>query len=65
MNLSIQMFGGHGFICEHGMEQIARDARISTLYEGTTDIHALDLLRLVKPYTLQRKPMGQMPRKHF
>ncbi|ROS01928.1 hypothetical protein EDC56_2377 [Sinobacterium caligoides] len=43
-NIGIQMFGGHGFIREHGMEQIARDARISTLYEGTTGIQALDLI---------------------
>lgn len=40
----VQVFGGHGFIVEHGMEQIVRDARISTLYEGTTEIQALDLL---------------------
>jgi len=40
----VQVFGGHGFITEHGMEQIVRDARISTLYEGTTEIQALDLL---------------------
>src|SRR5450830_1385063 len=43
-NLGMQVFGGHGYIHEHGMEQIARDARISTLYEGTTGIQALDLL---------------------
>ncbi|MFP5304452.1 MAG: acyl-CoA dehydrogenase C-terminal domain-containing protein [Gammaproteobacteria bacterium] len=43
-NLGIQVFGGHGYIREHGMEQIARDARIATLYEGTTGIQALDLL---------------------
>ena len=40
----IQAFGGHGFIAEHGMEQLARDARILTLYEGTTGIQALDLI---------------------
>ena len=40
----MQIFGGHGYISEHGMEQIARDARIATLYEGTTGIQALDLL---------------------
>ncbi len=39
-----QCFGGHGYIREHGMEQLARDARITTLYEGTTGIQALDLL---------------------
>ncbi|MGH8505138.1 MAG: acyl-CoA dehydrogenase C-terminal domain-containing protein [Stenotrophobium sp.] len=43
-NLGMQVFGGHGYIKEHGMEQIARDARISTLYEGTTGIQSLDLL---------------------
>ena len=43
-NLGMQVYGGHGYIQEHGMEQIARDARISTLYEGTTGIQALDLL---------------------
>jgi len=43
-NIGMQVFGGHGYIKEHGMEHIARDARISTLYEGTTGIQALDLL---------------------
>ncbi|MDO9236769.1 MAG: acyl-CoA dehydrogenase C-terminal domain-containing protein [Aquabacterium sp.] len=43
-NIGMQVLGGHGYIKEHGMEQIARDARISTLYEGTTGIQALDLL---------------------
>ena len=43
-NHGMQVFGGHGYIKEWGMEQIARDARISTLYEGTTGIQALDLL---------------------
>ena len=41
---ALQIFGGHGFIAEHGMEQFVRDARIITLYEGTTGIQALDLL---------------------
>ncbi len=39
-----QVFGGHGYIAEWGMEQIARDARITTIYEGTTQIQALDLI---------------------
>ena len=43
-NLGIQVFGGHGYIKEWGMEQIARDARIAMLYEGTNGIQALDLL---------------------
>ncbi|RZA18932.1 MAG: acyl-CoA dehydrogenase [Lysobacteraceae bacterium] len=41
---ALQCFGGHGYIHEHGMEQYARDARITTLYEGTTGIQALDLI---------------------
>jgi hypothetical protein len=41
---ALQIFGGHGYIAEHGMEQFVRDARIITLYEGTTQIQALDLL---------------------
>ena len=40
----IQIFGGHGFIKEWGMEQLMRDTKISCLYEGTTGIQALDLL---------------------
>jgi hypothetical protein len=40
----MQIFGGHGYIKEWGMEQIVRDVRIATMYEGTTGIQALDLL---------------------
>lgn len=43
-NLGVQVYGGHGYISEHGMEQLVRDGRISTVYEGTTGIQALDLL---------------------
>ncbi len=43
-SLGIQCFGGHGYIHETGAEQNLRDARISTLYEGTTGVQALDLL---------------------
>ena len=39
-----QMFGGHGYIAEHGMEQFVRDARIAMIYEGANGIQALDLL---------------------
>jgi acyl-CoA dehydrogenase len=39
-----QMFGGHGYIAEHGMEQFVRDARITMLYEGANGIQALDLV---------------------
>ena len=41
---ALQCFGGHGYINESGMEQLARDVRITTIYEGTTGIQALDLL---------------------
>ncbi|HEU4857279.1 MAG TPA: acyl-CoA dehydrogenase C-terminal domain-containing protein [Rhodanobacteraceae bacterium] len=43
-SLALQIYGGHGYIAEQGMEQYARDARITTIYEGTTGIQALDLL---------------------
>jgi 3-(methylsulfanyl)propanoyl-CoA dehydrogenase len=39
-----QVFGGHGYIAEHGMEQFVRDARIAMIYEGTNGIQALDLI---------------------
>ncbi|MEN9781617.1 MAG: hypothetical protein RL014_2765 [Pseudomonadota bacterium] len=40
----LQVFGGHGFIKEWGMEQYVRDARINMIYEGTNTIQSLDLL---------------------
>jgi len=42
--LAQQMFGGHGYIAEHGMEQFVRDARIAQIYEGANGIQALDLV---------------------
>ncbi|HEX4040071.1 MAG TPA: acyl-CoA dehydrogenase C-terminal domain-containing protein [Xanthobacteraceae bacterium] len=42
--LAQQIFGGHGYIAEHGMEQFVRDARIAMLYEGANGIQALDLV---------------------
>ncbi|MFY9599288.1 MAG: acyl-CoA dehydrogenase C-terminal domain-containing protein [Pseudolabrys sp.] len=39
-----QIFGGHGYIAEHGMEQFVRDARIAQIYEGANGIQALDLV---------------------
>ena len=39
-----QVFGGHGYIKEWGMEQFVRDARINMIYEGTNTVQALDLL---------------------
>jgi alkylation response protein AidB-like acyl-CoA dehydrogenase len=43
-NHCLQVFGGHGFIKEWGMEQYVRDARINMIYEGTNTIQSLDLL---------------------
>jgi alkylation response protein AidB-like acyl-CoA dehydrogenase len=39
-----QVFGGHGYIAEHGMEQFVRDSRIAMIYEGANGIQALDLV---------------------
>ena len=43
-NLALQIYGGHGYIKDHGMEQLVRDARIGPIYEGTNGIQALDLV---------------------
>jgi alkylation response protein AidB-like acyl-CoA dehydrogenase len=43
-NIGMQVYGGHGYIRDHGMEQLVRDARISMIYEGTNGIQALDLV---------------------
>lgn len=42
-NLGMQVFGGHGYVREWGMEQFVRDARIAQIYEGTNGVQALDL----------------------
>jgi alkylation response protein AidB-like acyl-CoA dehydrogenase len=42
--LAQQVFGGHGYIAEHGMEQFVRDARIAMIYEGANGIQAMDLV---------------------
>ena len=42
--LGLQVFGGHGYVADNGIEQLVRDARIATVYEGTTGIQALDLI---------------------
>jgi alkylation response protein AidB-like acyl-CoA dehydrogenase len=43
-NLAVQVYGGHGYISESGVEQYVRDARIAMIYEGTNGIQALDLV---------------------
>ncbi len=42
---AVQVYGGHGYIKEHGVEQAMRDAKILCLYEGTNGIQAMDLVR--------------------
>ena len=51
-NEALQVYGGHGYIAEWGMEQYVRDARINMIYEGTNTIQSLDLLG--------RKVLGDM-----
>jgi alkylation response protein AidB-like acyl-CoA dehydrogenase len=43
-NLAVQVYGGHGYVRDHGVEQYVRDARIAMIYEGTNGIQALDLV---------------------
>ena len=43
-SVGLQVYGGHGYIRDHGVEQYVRDARIAMLYEGTNGIQAMDLV---------------------
>lgn len=43
-NMGMQIYGGHGYVMDHGMEQYVRDARITQIYEGANGIQALDLV---------------------
>ena len=43
-NLALQIYGGHGYITDHGIEQLTRDIRIAPIYEGTNGIQALDIV---------------------
>ena len=53
-NTGQQVFGGHGYIREHGMEQFVRDARIAQIYEGANGIQALDLVGRKMPAHMGR-----------
>jgi alkylation response protein AidB-like acyl-CoA dehydrogenase len=55
-----QIYGGHGYIREHGMEQFVRDARIAMLYEGANGVQALDLVGRKLP-----QHMGRLLRQFF
>jgi len=57
-SLAVQVYGGHGFIRESGVEQYMRDARIAMLYEGTNGIQALDLVGRKLPADMGRKLRG-------
>jgi len=53
-SLALQIHGGHGYIVEHGMEQLMRDARIAMIYEGTNGVQALDLVGRKLPANMGR-----------
>ncbi|MBV8548110.1 MAG: acyl-CoA dehydrogenase C-terminal domain-containing protein [Alphaproteobacteria bacterium] len=59
-NLGVQIYGGHGYIRDHGMEQFVRDARITQIYEGTNGIQALDLVGRKMP-----EDFGRLMRQFF
>ena len=53
-SMGMQVYGGHGYIRDHGMEQYVRDARISMIYEGTNGVQALDLVGRKLPANMGR-----------
>jgi alkylation response protein AidB-like acyl-CoA dehydrogenase len=53
-NAAMQVWGGHGYIRDNGMEQFARDARITQIYEGANGIQALDLVGRKLPANMGR-----------
>lgn len=57
---AMQCLGGHGYICEWGMEQFLRDSRIAPIYEGTNGIQAMDLVGRKLP-----RKNGEVVRKYF
>ncbi len=59
-NLAVQIYGGHGYIWESGVEQYVRDARIAQIYEGTNGIQALDLVGRKMP-----QHFGRLLRRFF
>ena len=63
-NHGVQVYGGHGFITEWGMEQYVRDARITQIYEGTNGVQALDLLgrKILGDMGAKMKKFGEIVR---
>ena len=70
----LQVFGGHGYVREWGVEQVVRDSRVAMIYEGTNEIQAIDLLvRKVLPdggaafraFLADLKPQGALLANRF
>jgi alkylation response protein AidB-like acyl-CoA dehydrogenase len=57
-SMAQQVYGGHGYIRDHGMEQLVRDARICMIYEGANGIQALDLVGRKLPQHMGRLMRG-------
>ena len=57
-SMALQVYGGHGYIRDHGMEQLVRDARICMIYEGANGIQALDLVGRKLPAHMGRLMRG-------
>ena len=57
-SMALQVYGGHGYIRDHGMEQLVRDARITMIYEGANGIQALDLVGRKLPMHMGRLMRG-------
>ncbi len=57
-SLAMQVYGGHGYIRDHGVEQYVRDARISMIYEGTNGVQAMDLVGRKLPADMGRSLRG-------
>jgi alkylation response protein AidB-like acyl-CoA dehydrogenase len=57
-SMALQVYGGHGYIRDHGMEQLVRDARICMIYEGANGIQALDLVGRKMPAHMGRFMRG-------
>ena len=55
---AVQVYGGHGYIRDHGVEQLVRDARICMIYEGANGIQALDLVGRKLPAHMGRFMRG-------
>jgi alkylation response protein AidB-like acyl-CoA dehydrogenase len=55
---AVQVYGGHGYIRDHGVEQLVRDARITMIYEGANGIQALDLVGRKLPAHMGRFMRG-------